>query len=238
MRRVFLDIETLPPEEEERDLIAREIGPTHLSEIDELVEEQFRDLALHAEKGRLLAIGIILEEDGHIAHQGLLGRDRKSGDFHLDEARTLRSFWQLVQGFHLQNDLLIGHNILDFDLPFLFKRSVIHRVKPSIQIPFRRYQRQPIFDTLWEWTCWRHRISLHDLAKALHIESSKEDYIDGSIIYDYFLDGRHAEIALYCMRDVECTREIYYRLNFIEAPALVKYAERLPLSLNRKWSNV
>jgi 3'-5' exonuclease len=237
-RRIFLDIETLPPSEEERDFISRDFQFTESSkkktaitgDIDAEVEQQFREMALHAEKGRLLTIGLIIEEDGRLIHQGLLGRDRETtGHFHLDEARTLKTFWQLVQNFNPQHDQIIGHNIFDFDLLFLFKRSVIQCVKPSIQIPFRRYQRQPIFDTMWEWSHWHHRISLHNLANALRIKSSKEEAIGGGNLYDYFLEGRHVEIASYCMRDVECTREVYYRLNFSEPPSLVSYAEKMSL---------
>jgi predicted PolB exonuclease-like 3'-5' exonuclease len=47
---------------------------------------------------------------------------------------------------------------------------------------------------------------------------AKTQGMDGSCIYDRFREGRHREIADYCMRDVELTREIYYRLTF-EKPA-------------------
>jgi predicted PolB exonuclease-like 3'-5' exonuclease len=43
---------------------------------------------------------------------------------------------------------------------------------------------------------------------------AKIEGIDGSSIYDRFCAGCHQEIADYCMRDVELTREIYYRLTF------------------------
>ena len=38
--------------------------------------------------------------------------------------------------------------------------------------------------------------------------------LDGGCIYDRFCEGHHREIADYCIRDVELTREIYYRLTF------------------------
>ncbi|HEX8177777.1 MAG TPA: hypothetical protein VF543_22000 [Pyrinomonadaceae bacterium] len=234
-RKIFLDIETLPPAEEVQDALAHEICLAQApkkelaltGELDELNVQQFRELALHGEHGRVLAIGMLVEEDSRVVHHGLLGRERATGKFHLDEVQTLKAFWHLVEGFNVNRDLFIGHNIMDFDLPFLIKRSVIHRVKPSITLSFRRYQRQPIFDTMWEWSCWRHRIKLHDLAVALQINSSKQEGIDGSRIYDAFLNDRHSDIALYCMRDVECAREAYYRLEFLEAPALVPYASKV-----------
>lgn len=127
----------------------------------------------------------------------------------------------MVNGLNLTRDLIIGHNVLDFDLPFIVKRSIIHGIKPTARIPFRRYQRQPIFDTMWEWGCWREKISLDELATALGIESSKSGGLDGSQIYEAWRSGRDEEIAAYCLRDVDCVREIYYRLIMEEAPELL-----------------
>lgn len=148
-----------------------------------------------------------------------------TGLFHVDEAKTLRGFWQLIGSIREGKDLLIGHNVLDFDLPFLYKRSIINRVKPP-SISFRRYQRNPIYDTMWKWSLWAHRISLNDVAEAIGVQSSKDGDIDGSQIYDYYQTGKHEEIALYCMRDVECTREVYYCINFEQAPPLIPYGEK------------
>jgi hypothetical protein len=213
MRKIFLDIETLPPDRETFE------AALDLQECD---DKDFRRLALKAEKGRVLCIGVIVEEDGAVKHQGVFGRDRATGLFHLDEAKTLRSFWNLIGEVREGASLLIGHNVLDFDLPFLVKRSIINRVKPS-PISFRRYRNSPIYDTMWEWSLWSHRISLKDVADAIGVCSSKEEGIDGSLVYDYFLAGKHEEIALYCMRDVECTRKVYYCINFEKAPPLLPY---------------
>jgi predicted PolB exonuclease-like 3'-5' exonuclease len=48
------------------------------------------------------------------------------------------------------------------------------------------------------------------------LKSSKEGGINGSHVYDFFLEGRHEEIADYCMRDVELVRDVYYRMNFLD----------------------
>lgn len=230
-KRIYLDIETLPPEESVREKLARELlverGFGELgvneAEIEAEAEDKYRDLALEGEWGRLLCIGVVIEENGAVKHYGVLGRDRETRRFHLDEARTLRSFWSLVAGFREGLDLFIGHNLLDFDLVFLYKRSCIHRVKPSVNLSFRRYQSHPIFDTMWEWTKWRRRISLHDLAQTLGIQSPKESGMNGLSIYDLYQHGRHEEIAQYCMRDVKCAREVFYRLQYETARPLTSY---------------
>jgi hypothetical protein len=230
-KRIFLDIETLPPNEEARECVAhivaceqeREMTPLQGTALAKLIDDRFKELALKAEHGRLLAIGIVIEDGDQIIHHGVLGRDRSTMRFHLDEARTLGSFWRLIAGFDMRRDLLIGHNILDFDLQFLYKRSAINRVRPSVDFCFRRYQQKPIYDKRWEWNNWRKCIKLHEMAEALGIESSKIKGLDGSRIYDFFRAERHDEIAHYCVRDVECVREIFYRMNYQEAPSIVSY---------------
>jgi uncharacterized protein (DUF3820 family) len=226
-KRLFIDIETLPPPEETR----ASINPVLVSKLEnkhrealcaasvECTEEQFRQLALYAEYGRVLTVGMIVEQDGKIVCRGVLGRERESMRFHLDEAKTLRGFWKQLRDFDERQDLIIGHNIFDFDLLFLYKRSIIHRVQPSIRLSFARYRSRPIFDTMkeWEFWGWRPGIKLGELAEVLQLGTTKMDGMDGSSIYDRFCEGYHQEIADYCMRDVEVTREIYYRLTFEQA---------------------
>jgi uncharacterized protein YprB with RNaseH-like and TPR domain len=140
--------------------------------------------------------------------------------FHLEERRTLSGFWKLLSAFNPSRDLIVGHNIISFDLPFIYKRSVINRVGPSVTLNFARYRSQPLFDTMHECNKWdlRKYISLDELARILGLESSKDGGIDGSRIYDRFREGEHADIANYCMADVRLTRQIYYRMIRPEGP--------------------
>jgi 3'-5' exonuclease len=205
-KKIFLDIETVPPDESFREQILSEMrkenadctSQTDADQMEATIEKRYRNLALQGEFGRVLAIGLVIESNGKVEHRGVLGRDRNTRRFHLDESRTLRSFWKLLQDFDPRRDLIIGHNVFDFDLLFLYKRSVIHRVRPSVEMSFARYRSQPIFDTMREWERWgRKCISLDHLACALGLESSKSKGIDGSCVYDYFIEGKHEEIAEY-----------------------------------------
>jgi predicted PolB exonuclease-like 3'-5' exonuclease len=209
VKRFFVDIETLPPDKNDADGSVR-------AEIADYSDEDFRRLALDGDFGRVLTIGLIVEHEEQVIHRGLFGRERQTMMFHLDEARTLRGFWKLLGSFNVRHDLVVGHNLFDFDLPFLYKRSVVQRVRPSVEFPFTRYRSQPIFDTMHQWNKWSPRkfISLDRLAKVLGLESSKGQGIDGSRVYDKFCAGCHEEIADYCMRDVELVRQIYYRMSF------------------------
>lgn len=179
-------------------------------------EEMFRRLALHAEYGRILCIGVILEKDGVEIRKGVFGFDKKTEKLHMDEAKTLRGFWKLLEkDFNPRRDLIIGHNLMDFDLPFIYKRSRIKGIKPSVQFSFARYRSAPIFDTMREWAMWNLRessVSLSLLAEILGCGLRKTDGIDGGKVYDEYLTGSHCLIADYCLQDVEVTRAVYHRM--------------------------
>lgn len=210
IRRVFLDIETLPPDEDMR----CRISPAMIRKLvrqrraddgaGDCTEEQFRRLALHGEYGRVLTIALTVEHDDQLIHRGLLGRERQTSLFHLDEGRTLRAFWKLMLDFKTGKDLVIGHNVLNFDLPFLYKRSYIHGVKPTVELSFARYRNQPIFDTMQVWSGWDYRyfISLSDLGGILSV-GSKTEGMHGGCVYDYIRKGDHDAVARYALQDVE-----------------------------------
>lgn len=215
--RVFLDIETLPPREEERDQfpasLVRKLARRRRSDDGECSEEQYRRLALHGECGRLLTVSVIVEQDDRIIHKGLLGREKRNSLFHFDEVRILRAFWKLISDFKTGRDLIVGHNVLCFDLPFLYKRSYVHGVKPSVELSFARYRNRPIFDTMQVWSGWDYRyfLSLADLGGILGV-GSKTEGMDGGRVYDCIRKGDHDIVARYALQDVELVRAIYYRM--------------------------
>jgi predicted PolB exonuclease-like 3'-5' exonuclease len=206
-QRVFLDLECIPPDKND---------PVHQEKLASCTEEEYRGLALRGEYAQILCIGLIVEDtNGQIIHRGVLGRDRCTMKFHMDEARTLRAFWRLLQSFNPQRDLLIGFNVLDYDLVVLKQRSIRHQIKPTCCIPHTRYRAAPVFDVMWEYQSWHRRISLDELARVMGLQSSKQNGIDGSKVYDLFLEGRHQEICDYCLADCDLTRALYYKINFL-----------------------
>ena len=142
-----------------------------------------------------------------------------------DEARMLKEFWEIVDSISKPSYnanypdhgvQFIGHNVMDFDLRFIYQRSIISKIKPAYDLSFARYRSYPIFDTMKEWVQWSmNSVGLEHLALALGIPSPKEG-IDGSQVYDFYQKGKIKEIAEYCQRDVETTRAIYKRMTFKE----------------------
>ncbi len=204
-RIITIDIETLPTNEHFETRLFWE------------TEEEFRKTALDANLGRILCIGYSEQNEfGAITDHGCFGWCETARDFEIDEQILLTEFWQCLSGFNTSHDLIIGHNIMDFDLPFIVQRSIINGVNPTVDFYFGKYRTAPIFDTMRVWDCWKWggKTSLKKLAFALGLENPKAGGIDGSNLYEAYLEGKFEEIYKYCMRDVKVTRNIWRKMNF------------------------
>jgi len=203
---MFLDIETLPAGEENHGALkylhAKRLAKKNKKEgCDEVkdFEQYLLGTSFDGSFGRILCIGYALD-DGPV--ECLCEPD--------DEPKMIRDFWELAKDC----DLFIGHNILDFDMRFIYQRSIINRVKPPFELNFARYRNSPMFDTMKEWTKWsQNNIGLEHVALALGIPTPK-DGIDGSQVYETFKAGKVDEIVEYCKKDVDTTRAIYRRMTF------------------------
>lgn len=194
MKILFFDIETVPTEQSLQDsgLLDPQI------KLDEA--EIVKKLSLSAATARILCLAYALEPPADSPVLVLRGEERD----------IIQGFWKLAT----ETNLFVGHNLLDFDLRFIYQRSIIHCIKPSRDIPFARFRNAPVYDTMHEWSKWgREKVSLDLLARALGIPSPKES-LDGSKVYPYFRAGRLPEICDYCSRDVETVRQVYRRLTF------------------------
>lgn len=223
---IILDIETDTSDETDRERIRDEVTrdmekkkkAVDAEDLDSLVEEAFRATALNADYGRLLCISLIAERGGRITAKRIFGYDKLTKKLVRNEEQMLSEFWHMLKDFNPGRDLIIGHNIFDFDLLFLYKRSIIMQIRPTVDLCFARYRSKPIYDTMREWEKWgRKSVGLGQLAGALGLQTSKTATIDGSKVYDHLRAGHDSEIAEYCYRDVVLTRQIFYRMNFLKS---------------------
>lgn len=194
MKIFFFDIETVPTDQalKENGLLEAQI------KLDEA--ELIKKLSLSAATAKIICLCYAVEPSLINSIEVLQG----------EETEIIKNFWKLAADCNL----FVGHNILDFDLRFIYQRSVIHQIKPSRDIPFTRFRNAPVFDTMQEWSRWgREHVSLDSLSKALGIPSPKEN-LDGSKVYPYYRAGKLAEIVEYCKRDVDSVRQVYKRLTF------------------------
>ena len=199
MKIFYFDIETVPTDKalQENGLLDAQI------KLDEA--EIIKKLSLSAVTAKIICLCYTIEPSVSGTIEVLKG----------EESDILKGFWKIVPDCNL----FVGHNILDFDMRFIYQRSVIHNIKPSRDIPFTRFRNAPIYDTMQEWSKWgREHVSLDGLSKALGIPSPKES-LDGSKVYPYYRAGKLAEIYEYCTRDVDTVRQVYRRLTFAKSSA-------------------
>ena len=130
------------------------------------------------------------------------------------ERRALFDFLELMKDFDCEMDELVGHNILSFDLPFIFQRCLVQGIQVRPFVNLGDYTVRGVYDTMRQW--WlgdrRSRVSLDDIAWALGIESSKTSEVEGSKVFDLYQAGKLDLIRQYNLNDVRVTRKIYERM--------------------------
>ncbi len=67
---------------------------------------------------------------------------------------------------------------------------------------------------------FREFVGLEELALAFGLNCPKKGAVNGGNLLEAFANGRHEEIREYCLKDVLCTRELYYRMTFQTMPEL------------------
>jgi len=112
---------------------------------------------------------------------------------------------------------IIGHNLREFDIPFLIRRMLINEVQLPKVFKIRGkkpWQIQHLVDTmnLWKFGDFKNYTSLNLLAKILTVPSSKES-LDGSKVHDaYWKEHNVQGIIKYCEADVLTTSQVYFKL--------------------------
>ncbi len=204
---LFFDIETIPAREENHEVL-KEIHAKKVAggkKVSENFDDYLAATSFDGAFGCIVCIGYAID-------------DKPVEVFSGDEKQILKDFWAIAR----DQRRFIGFNNMDFDLRFIYQRSVILGVPPTQNLSFARYRNDPIYDIMWEWRKWAREpsVSLDTLAKALGIPSSKDGEIEGKDVAGAFADGRVAEICEYCKKDVEVTRAIYRKMVFSEQEKL------------------
>jgi len=218
--KVVLDIETIQASREEWARLvgkAPEAGeyPHREGSVDlfaagEAEERRHAEDELYAKSAfdgtfsRIVCIGLLEFSDQMEARSAVAW-------YGTNERELLRQFWvRLAQD---RPTLFITHNGLGFDLPFIRKRSIIHQVKPSLDINLAKFRTEPVYDTMAIWSNWDTRgwVKLDVLARALQVETKSGS---GEQVAQMWEKGQGIEVARYCLQDTYVTYACYCRMNF------------------------
>ena len=126
----------------------------------------------------------------------------------------MHDFSNLLQNhFNSASIQLCGHNIKEFDLPFIARRMIINNL--NIPEKINNMGKKPWeinhLDTLelWKFGDYKHYTSLNLLAAVLDIPTPKDD-IDGSQVASVYYDDHDLErIKTYCEKDVLTVAQIF-----------------------------
>lgn len=213
MSKVVVDIETVGFDFESYDQKSQD----YLLKFAKTPEEKKdvkNKLALYPFTGEIVAIGMLNPETSKGC---VLFQDNKSGveNFQEDgvsyetgnEKEILIKFWDLVKTYNQ----VVTFNGRGFDAPYLALRSAINKIRPSINLLGYRYDFKTHCDLLEQLTFYgaTRKFNLDFCLKAFGIKSSKSEGIDGSMVGKFYKDGKYKEIARYCARDLEATKELF-----------------------------
>ncbi len=212
---LFLDIETVPQEE-----FFNQMDPemqtlweqkTQYQRRDEFSPEEFYDRAgIWAEFGKIVCISV-----GYFQVKGDI-RNFRVTSFFGEEKQLLKDFNNLLNNhFSGPQYVLCGHNIKEFDIPFIARRMIINGVSLSGKLNLfgKKPWEIPHLDTmeLWKFGDFKHFTSLKLLSKILGIPSSKDD-IDGSQVGEVFYKEKDIDrIVTYCEKDVVAVAQVMLR---------------------------
>lgn len=224
---LFLDVETVPGHadyealsEEMQELWyvkSRSITRKSRDELstEEAAELYFDRAGIFAEFGKIICISVGVV---HRSREDNRLRVRLTSFANKDEAQLLRDFGKMLGQYY--NDpnrhFLCGHNIKEFDIPYICRRMVVHQLElpELLNISGKKpWETRYLLDTmeLWKFGDFKNFTSLRLLAALLGFPSPKDD-IDGSQVGRIFWeDGDLERIAHYCEKDVLATVQLLLR---------------------------
>lgn len=191
--------------------------PMNEAQVSEFYEKK---AAIFAEFGKVICISV-----ARFAEEGSQLRLKVKSFAGDDELTILTEFAQMLnKRFNKDEHRICGHNIKEFDIPYLCRRMAIHKVPfPRIlNMSGKKPWENAHIDTMqyWKFGDVKHYTSLNLLAAILGIASPKDD-IDGSKVGEvYWKDSDLPRIAEYCQKDAITVAQMY--LYFNHKPLLTK----------------
>ena len=205
---IFIDIETASQfaefdemGETLRSLWLEKAETLHKNSVEKPVDSEFyfEKAALYAEFGRVVCISI-----GCLNGAGNELVIKSFAD--PDEAEILSEFAEFINIKLANRPYFCGHNIKEFDVPYLCRRMLANGVSLPSQLDVGGLKPWDVshIDTmeLWKFGDNKNYTKLKLILEVLGIQSPKDD-IDGSQVTDVFWNENDLErIVKYCEKDV------------------------------------
>lgn len=217
---IFLDIETVPKSLDfnQLDLYEQELWEEKKGKhrTEEITKEEyyFNNAAIFAEFGKIVCISV-----GWTAADGMFHGFELTSFAGDDEGKILNdfSFFLKKQSAMNKNLALCGHNIREFDVPFISRRLLMN----GLQLPdylenlqTKKPWEAGLIDSmdLWKFGDFKNYISLKLLAYCLGIPSPKDDISGKDVGKVYWKENGLQRITTYCQKDVITVAQIILKL--------------------------
>lgn len=223
---LFMDIETIPAQAPwvREELAAAVTAPGQFKKPESIAEwlAENRDKEADAAwlktsfdggVGQIVCIGWAVDEEAPlslVADDLSLESERRILSAWFDELRRESSYT------HGQRPTVIGHNHVGFDVPFIWKRAIVHGLRPPLWFPRNpKPWADSVVDTMVFWDpTQRAGGSMDRLCRILGIPGKVG--MSGADVWPAAQRGEFAKIADYCRGDVERTRALWRRMTFAE----------------------
>ena len=133
-----------------------------------------------------------------------------------NENVLLADFWWRFLSHRRHGNIIVGHNILGFDLPFLVRRSWLLGIDVPADAFDGRYFNRIFVDTMDRWGCGTRGgdfVKLDVLAKAFGV-GGKPDGITGGMFAELLANDRKAAEE-YLHNDLEMTAKVAERMGLV-----------------------
>jgi predicted PolB exonuclease-like 3'-5' exonuclease len=134
-----------------------------------------------------------------------------------DEKELLIQVRNLLDRCNKLDFYMCGHNLKNFDIPMLAKRTIINGILPSKILP--SYDTKPwevkAIDTkeIWQYGAYSSIGSLDLVCSTMGIPTPKDGEITGDRVHSEYWDKQNLEgISEYCEKDVDVLVEFIKRL--------------------------
>lgn len=169
----------------------------------------FNNASLYSEFGRVLcvSIGIFTSDDGLFVVKSFAGDD---------ERELLHEVADVIRRMGVNRPILCGHNIKEFDIPYLARRMMINEVTlpPQLDLAGLRPWEVPHIDTfeLWRFGDAKSYTKLDLILEVLGLPSSKNDISGADVNGVFWNDNGLERIVKYCEGDVVAVANVLLRM--------------------------
>ncbi|MCG8332603.1 MAG: 3'-5' exonuclease [Chitinophagales bacterium] len=223
---LFLDIETVSNKSDYDQLDdalkglwaikGRQILRTSEEQEEETLAELYTEKAgIFAEFGKIVCISVGIV---HRDKDDQLLKVRLKSFASENEAELLHDFSHLLLKYYnnTSKNYLCGHNIKEFDIPYICRRMLINQLPfpKALDIAGKKpWETAHLLDTMefWKFGDRKNYTSLKLLAAVLGFPSPKDD-IDGSEVGRVYWEEKDLDrISHYCEKDVLATVQLFLR---------------------------